>query len=76
MVNALIFSLCRSQAFDAVFQVDNIEVYKQFDGFTTELEIGKNLRVKDTKVHEVNLFPKVCLAYGVSDGIVYTMLWV
>ena len=54
----------------------NIEVYKQSDGFTTELEIGKNLRVMDTKVHEVNLFPKVCLAYGVSDGIVYTMLWV
>lgn len=29
---------------DAVFQMDNVEVYKQSDGFTTELEIRKHLR--------------------------------
>ena len=40
-----ISSLCRYKAFEAIFEMDNIEVYKQSDGFTTELEIGKYLRV-------------------------------
>ena len=35
------------KSLDAVFQMDNIEVYKQSDGFTTELEVRKNLGVMD-----------------------------
>jgi hypothetical protein len=33
--------------FDAVLETDNIEVYKQSDGFTTELEVRNNLGVVD-----------------------------
>jgi hypothetical protein len=33
------------EALNAVSQMDNIEVYKQSNGFTTELEVRKNLRV-------------------------------
>jgi hypothetical protein len=45
VVHAL-FPVCAvDKAFDATLQMDNTEVYKQSDGFTTELEIGKYLRV-------------------------------
>ncbi len=33
------------KSFDAVFQTNYIQVYKQTDGFTTELEIRQDLRV-------------------------------
>jgi hypothetical protein len=41
----LYFQFVSFKAFEAIFEIDNIEVYKQSDGFTTELEIGKYLRV-------------------------------
>jgi hypothetical protein len=41
-----LFQVCAvDEAPDAVFQMDNTEVYKQSDGFTTGLEVRKNLRV-------------------------------
>src|SRR5581483_10084209 len=35
------------ETLDAVFQMDNVEVYKQSDVFTTELEVRKYLRAVD-----------------------------
>jgi len=41
---------------DAVFQVDNIEVYKQAERFATQLELGKELGLMDgrDRVHRLN----------------------
>ncbi len=31
------------EAFDAVFQMNNVKVYKQSEGFATEFEVGEDL---------------------------------
>jgi hypothetical protein len=43
-----LFPVCPvDKALDAILQTDNIEVYKQSNGFTTELEIRNDLRMVD-----------------------------
>ncbi len=56
MVYAFLFpSSAVDEAPDAVFQMHNIEVYKQSKGFATELKVRKGLGLMDRR-HEVDSF--------------------